>query len=186
MAFLCRGRNRVEADISEENNCAAGDDPGKSRRSKRHPVRLIHQHSADDQEREDGTNFNRHHYIVSFRRFAHASDQQQRQHEDNQETWHIEIGPSPATACPNRARPFVGQMDAESGELRFGITAESNGNRDVADHVLQNQVPADNPGKNFAQRRVRVCVRATRNRDHRSQFGIAEPGKAARNRNQNE
>ena len=75
-------------------------------------------------------------------------------------------------------------MTSERRQLRFGITRESDRHRDIADHIFENQVPADDPGKNFAQRRIGIGIRAARNRNHRRQFGIAQSGKAARNRHQ--
>ena len=67
----------------------------------------------------------------------------------------------------------------ERRELRLRITGEAHRDGDVADHVFENQVPADDPGKNFAERRVGVGVGAAGNRNHRGQFGVAQSGKTA-------
>ena len=57
------------------------------------------------------------------------------------------------------------QIDAESCQLRFGISAETDGHGNIADHIFQNQVPADDPGENFAQRCVGVGVGAAGDRE---------------------
>ena len=52
--------------------------------------------------------------------------------------------------------------------------------------VFEDQIPADDPGEDLAQRRVRVRVRAAGDGNHRRQFGIAERREAARDRHQHE
>ena len=73
----------------------------------------------------------------------------------------------------------VRQMDAEHGEQRREIAAPCDRDRDVADRVLQDQIPADDPRDELPQRGVRVRVGAPRLRDHRGQLRVAERGKPA-------
>ncbi len=80
---------------------------------------------------------------------------------------------------PDRACPCARQVNPECSQLRFGISAEADSDRHVADHIFQDQVPADDPGKNFAQRCIGIGVGAARDRNHRRQLGIAQAGKTA-------
>ena len=59
-------------------------------------------------------------------------------------------------------RQPVGQVDAEAGEQRVEVAAPRDRDRDVADRVLEDQVPADDPRDQLAERRVRVGVGAAR------------------------
>jgi hypothetical protein len=43
------------------------------------------------------------------------------------------------------------------------------------------EIPADDPGHQFAQRRVAIGISGARNRNDRSKLRVAEPGKCARN-----
>ena len=55
----------------------------------------------------------------------------------------------------------------------------------VTEGVLEDQVPADDPGHQLAKRRVGVGVSRARNRDHGRQLRIAEPSQRADDRHQN-
>ena len=79
----------------------------------------------------------------------------------------------------------VGERDA-AAEQRLEIVAPRDRDGHVADGVLEDQVPADDPGDDLAQRRIRIGVRAPGLRDHRRQFGVAEPGKRARRAGEHE
>ena len=149
------------------------------------PVRRMDQHSADDEKRQNGADLESHHHVIRLRRFANAAHQKHSKNKNNQKSGKIEVG-RPST-CP---KPTQGQDHLSQARCRPNqpiapwCTAEANGNRHVADHVFENQVPADDPGKDFAQRRVRIGIGATGNRNHRRQFRITEAGKAAGNRHQ--
>ncbi len=71
-------------------------------------------------------------------------------------------------------------------QLRFCITGKANRDRDVRDHVFEDEIPANDPGKNFAERGVGVGVGAAGDGNHRGQFGIAQSGKTAGDRDQEE
>ena len=57
---------------------------------------------------------------------------------------------------------------------------------DVADRVLEDQVPADDPGHELAEGRVGVRVGAAGDRDHGRELGVAEPGQRAHRAQQHE
>ncbi len=184
--FLGGCRDRIESDVGKENDGASGDDSGEARRREGHPVGGLHQHSADDQEGKDGADFHRHHDVVGLRRLLHSAHQQQREKENDEEAGKIEIRARPLPSGPHRARPFFRQVEAEDRQLRFRITGKANRDRDVRDYVFEDEVPADDPGENFAERRVRICIGAAGDGDHRGQFGVAQSGEAAGDRHQQE
>ena len=66
------------------------------------------------------------------------------------------------------------------------MRAKSNTHRHVGPRIFQDQIPADNPRHQFAQRRVGIRIRRPRNRNHRSQFGIAKASQAANERHQHQ
>jgi hypothetical protein len=70
-------------------------------------------------------------------------------------------------------------MDRDSLEPGLEVVRPGNRDRDVADGVLQDQVPADDPGDELAEGCVRVRVGGPRDRDHRGKLRVAERGEAA-------
>ena len=168
LTFFGCSRHRIEANIGKKDNSPTGHNSGKSRGSKGLPVRRIDEHAAHNQKGQDCTDFDGHHNVVGFGRLAHAADQQQRQDENDQKARKIEVSARPLPRSPYRACPFVRQIDAESGQLRLGVSTKTDRYGNVAYHVFQDQVPADNPGENFPQCRVRICVGAAGDRDHGS------------------
>ena len=83
-------------------------------------------------------------------------------------------------------RQVCGQIDAEAGKQRIEIAAPRNRHGDVADRVLEDQIPADDPGHQLAQRRVRIRVRASRLRNHRRELRVAERRQPAHDAEQDE
>ena len=71
------------------------------------------------------------------------------------------------------------QLDAESGQERREVAAPGDRHRDVADRVFEDQIPADDPGDQLAERRIRIGVGAARLRNHRRQLRVAEAGQRA-------
>ena len=71
------------------------------------------------------------------------------------------------------------QRDAEAAQQRVEVVAPRDRDRDVADGVFENQVPADDPRDQLAERRVRVGVGAARLRNHRRQLRVAQPRQRA-------
>src|SRR5258708_14700704 len=66
------------------------------------------------------------------------------------------------------------------------MSGKSHAHRHVADSVFQNQIPADDPGDEFAHGRVGIGIGATCNRNHGSQFGVAESCERTHNCHQDE
>ena len=76
--------------------------------------------------------------------------------------------------------------DADPLQQRIEVVAPRNRDRDVADRVLEDQVPADDPCDQLAERRVRIDIGAARLRNHRGQLRVAESGERARGAQQDE
>ena len=78
------------------------------------------------------------------------------------------------------------QVDAHAAEERAEVVAPRDGDGHVADRVLEDQVPADDPGDHFAQRGVGIGVRAAGLRNHRRQLGVAQRRQRAHRAEQQE
>src|SRR6185312_1188642 len=166
--------------------CSAGHDAREAGRRKGLPVGGIDQHSSHNEKCEDGADLDDDHYIVRAGGFAHAADQQQGEDEYDQECGQVEIRAGPLASGPYGTGPLIGDDQAEGGELGLGVSAEADGDGHVADGVFQDEVPADDPGKNFAEGGVRVGVGAAGDGNHGGEFRIAQAGKGAGDGDQNE
>ena len=79
-----------------------------------------------------------------------------------------------------------GQVEPEMIEQLAEISRPSDRDADVADGVLDDQVPADDPGDELADRRIRVGVRRAGDRHHRRELGVAQRGESAGDRREDE
>src|SRR5262245_50296589 len=77
-------------------------------------------------------------------------------------------------------------MDTEPVKQVDHVGGEANADGHVADGVFENEVPTDDPGDDFAHGRVGVSVGAARDGNHGSEFGIADRGETASNRDEDE
>ncbi len=64
--------------------------------------------------------------------------------------------------------------------------AKSDADAHVAEGVFEDQIPADDPGDQFAQRGVGVGVGRAGDGDHGGQFGVAKAGEGADDGHQNQ
>ena len=80
----------------------------------------------------------------------------------------------------------AGSDDSEVGQQLAEVARPADGHADIADRVLDNQVPADDPGDEFAQGSVGVGIGRTRDRHHRGELGVAQRGESAGERGQQE
>ena len=88
-------------------------------------------------------------------------------------------GRASCAAVPVVGRQPVGNDDAEARQQRLEVVAPADRDGDVADGVLDDQVPADDPGDQLAERRVGVGVGGAGDRHHRRELGVAERGEPA-------
>ena len=123
--------------------------------------------------------------VVDPGRFVDADDQKGRHRHDDEHGRNIEDG---AGAAPDagrrvigkrRACELVGDRDAEVAEEADDVAGPADGDGGRADRVFEDQVPADDPGDELAQRRIGIGVGAAGNRDDGGHLRVAEAGKGA-------
>ena len=71
------------------------------------------------------------------------------------------------------------KLNVEAPEQRREIVRPGDRHGDVADGVLEDQVPPDDPRDQLSQGRIRVGVGAPRLRDHGGKLGVAQTGERA-------
>ena len=177
--FLGGGGDGIEADVGKEDDSAAGNDAAEPGGRERMPVAGIDQCAADDQENENGADLDGDHDVVGLGGFADTAHEEHGENQNDEEGGNVEVGARPVAGFPNRRGPSIRQIYTEGSELRLCVSAEADGDHHVADYILEDQVPADNPGENFAECRVGIRVGAARDGNHRGQFGVAQAGEAA-------
>src|SRR5271157_5906731 len=75
-----------------------------------------------------------------------------------------------------RRRKLRRDVDAKVLQEADEVTAPTGGNGGRTESVFQDEVPADDPGEEFAQGRVAVGVSRPRDGNQRGKFGIAQSG----------
>ena len=196
-------RDRVEADVGEEHDRRALMDASPAVRCERHVVRRIDMHRADDDEEAEHEELDHDHDVVGTRALLDAEQEDPRDHHHDRERrdvdenrdageprrgvhqrLHRRIGTERDRTVAVRQPPW--QIDADAGEQRIEVTAPRDGDRDVADGVLEDEIPADDPRDQLAERGVRVRIRTARLRNHRRELRVAERGQRAHRAEQNE
>ena len=153
---------------------------------------------ADADEDQDGDDLEQHHDVVGLGRLADAADQDHGEDHDDEEGGDVEAE-VPAGRVEHvalqilrgrredrRARSSAGGMDAEPVEQRDDVRGEADADGHVGEGVFEDQVPADDPGDQLAERGVGVGVGRAGDGDHRRQFGVAEAGEAADDGDENQ
>ena len=156
-----------------------------------------HDEQAEHQE------LDHHEHVVGARALAHAKQQQPGDQADDHERGHVDQDRNPGDvgggveqavsrgiSAEQRGaitgRQKIGEVHAERAEKRLEVVAPGDRHGDVPHRVLENQVPADDPGNQLAERRVGIRVRAPRLGNHGGQFGVAEAGERAADAQQQE
>ena len=85
-----------------------------------------------------------------------------------------------------RGRQLRRNAKAQGLKQRHQIAAPSSRHRCRSHGILDDQVPADDPGENFAERGVPVRVGGPGNRNQRGEFGVAQTRKDAADSGENE
>ena len=176
LGLLRRGRDGVEADVGEEDDRPRGHDPGPAVGRERRPVLGLHELEAGEQEEEHGGQLDRDHGRVEARALADADHQQggDRQHDQHRG----EVDHRAGHGARGRAHPGR-QVPAEAGQDALEVAAPADRDGHGPDRVLEDQVPADRPRDDLAERRVGVGVGAAGDRDHRRELGVAESREGA-------
>ena len=153
--------------------------------ARRHPMRRADERSRRHDEHDDDNELDANDDVVGARGFVDADDEQCRNGGDDRHRRDIH----------QRAGRVPGPLGRIIGKWRLGI-GRGNGNADIlekahdiarpadrdggsAKRVFEDQVPADDPGDDFAHGGVGVGVGAAGNRHRRSHLRIAEAGKGA-------
>ncbi len=71
-------------------------------------------------------------------------------------------------------------MDAEPVQQIDDVRGEADADAHVGEGVFEDEVPADDPGDEFAERGVGVGVGGAGDGDHAGELGVAEAGEARR------
>src|ERR1051326_1509683 len=86
---------------------------------------------------------------------------------------------------PGAARQRRRKRNMKCSQKRERVSGPTNRYGCGAYGIFQDQVPADDPREELADRRISVSVGAAGNWDHGSKFRVAEPGKGAPNTREN-
>ncbi|OPZ81795.1 MAG: hypothetical protein BWY77_00475 [bacterium ADurb.Bin431] len=195
--LLCRGRDRIKADIGKEDDRRPGAYPRPAVGGKGGPVFRLDPAAADDNKKGQHDNLDADHDSVEAGALADAPDEHQADEGDDGDSEEIEDdrqseevgGVAKDSLHPGRVynprrsavihRDPVGYDDVESAQKGLEIIRPGDGHGDVADGVLDDQVPTDHPGDELAQGGVGVGVGRTGDGDEGGEFGVAEGGEAA-------
>ena len=197
LAFLRRGRRRLEADVGEEHHRRTAHDAGPAVlagplvvRDERMPVGRIDVAVTGDHHDDDQADLEAHHQHVQTRRLADAdvAEPGQRKHDRHRRQIHDVAGGHQMPIGEGQWSFGKGlrKMDAELVEQAGEIARPTGCHRRRGDAVLQHHVPADEPGHQLTQRGVRVGIGAAGDRDQRGEFGVAQRGEAAADRREDE
>ena len=195
------GADRIESDVGKEYNGGALMNATPAVRCKRVVVGRIDMHRANDHEQRQHQQFDPNHDRIrpgAFLRTAaqqpgnRGDDQKRRQVDQHRNTRDMRCihddllyrreGALHRLVVAVRQPPR--QMNVESAEQRTEVAAPRDRHRHVTDGILKDQIPANDPRDQLAQRSVRIRVCAAGSRNHRGQLGITEPGQPADNAQQ--
>ena len=193
LRFLRRGRNGIEPDVGEE------DDPGGLHHAapaelpeaarvlgdERLPVGAVDGPHAEPDEQHDDCDLDRDHDRIEACGLVDADIAQRRDGGDHKHRRQVQDGPGAhdlEVARPlgeRRVRQCVRQVHAELLDEAHDVAGPADRDRGRGEQVLEDQVPADEPGDEFAERGVRIRVSAARHGDHRGELRVAESGERA-------
>ena len=126
-------------------------------------------------------------------RLANAADQDDGEKQDDEKRRNIEAEMPSGTVDEVAGQvlqafgqvggrdPCGGWMEAKPVEQIDDVGGEAHTHRHVGARVFEDQVPADDPGDQLAERRVSVGVGRAGDRNHRGQLCIAESGERTDN-----
>ena len=206
LGFLRGGRNGVEPDIGEEHHRGAAQNAAQpelalanvwrneiARRVCRgHPMRRAHERCGDGDEHQNNDELDGDDHHVGSRRLTHPDNEHRRDRHDYKHRWNIEDGAGrmPSVRCRiigERSAVKSGRHDnAEILEKAHHVARPADRNRGGAEHIFEDQIPADDPGDEFAQGRVGISVGAAGNRHRRRHLRVAQSGEDAGDRAKHE
>src|ERR1035437_5670123 len=158
LAFLGRRRDRIKADVGEEDDGAAGQHAGPAVGHEGMPVVRLDKAGPGKDKDQNGGHLDQHHDVVGAGRLANATHQEYRQEHHDQEGGNVKAkvpagfveivaGKILKTGGQvGRGDPLDRQVDAEPVKEVDQVSGEGNADSHVAEGVFQNQIPADDPG----------------------------------------
>ena len=177
LGLFGRGRDGVKADVREKDDGRRRHHAREAVRHERRPVLGFHVGGAGGDEEQDGGQLDGDHHRVEARALAHADDEQPRDEQHDDRGRQVD---DRAFGRPRGRRHPDRQVQAEAGEDALEVPAPADGHRHRPDRVLENEVPADHPREDLAERGVRVGIGAARDGDHRGELRVAQRRKRAR------
>jgi hypothetical protein len=185
LRLLTRGRDRVKADVGEEDDRRRRHDAADAlllAAVERREVVAVERGHADHDEHQERGDLDEHHHAVGTRALAHAVDEQRHDREHDEDGRQVD-----RAALAGRAGDPLGQRIAEHRvEEDVEVLAPADRDGDDRHAVFEDQVPADDPPGQLAHGGVRVRVGAARDRDARRELGAAERRERARDAGQDE
>ncbi len=182
----------VVLDVRKENDCSCRADAPEAVRRERRVVGRVDVREPDHDKEDEDQDLDADHHRVEPRALADAVDQQHGQHRDDERAEKVEhdvVAAQCRCGVPRHRAfgdglgvgPVVGRHPrgevepAESKEC-LQIGRPRDGDADVADGVLDDQVPADDPCDDLAERGVGVRVGRPADRYHGRELGVAKRG----------
>ena len=144
-----------------------------------------------DDEGENGDDFDEDEDVVGARRLADAADQDDRENHHDEECGDVEaeVPAGIVEVVAGHVLQAGGQiggrdplergMDAEPIHHVEDVGGKADADAHVGEGVLEDQVPADDPGHQLAHGDVGVGIGRSRDGDHGGHFGVAEAGEGA-------
>ena len=168
--LLAGGRDRVEADVGEEDQRRRGHRPldALALDEERREVVAVERGDAEHQEQQQHGELEEHHDRVRARGLAHADHQHAGDREHEERRGDVDLAALLAGRVGDRVRQ---RQPEQRVQQLVEVGAPSDGHGRDRDAVLEDQVPADDPGRELAERRVGVGVGAARDRDGRRELG---------------
>ena len=170
VGLLASRRDRVEADVGEEDQRRRGLDAAKAIRGEVGEMVSVERRGGHDDEEHQDRQLGDDHHRVRARRLAHSGDQQRGHREHEQEGGHVHV-----SAVAGRQGDRVAEGDPEERvEQRREVGAPSHGHGRHRHAVLEDQVPPDDPREDLAHRRVGVRIGRARHRKRRRELRVGE------------
>ena len=191
LRLLRGGRDRVEADVGEEHHRRAAQHAAPAelaelagvRRDERRQVLAPARRPRPATTKTTSTTTLMHDQRrVGVGGLLDADHQQRRDQQHDGGGRQVEHAGSSCRRRPWPSQRGGGELgrerDAEVAQQAHEVARPADRDGRRAERVLEDQVPADDPGDELARRRVGVGVGAARDRDHRRELGVAEAREA--------
>ena len=169
LALFGARRDGVEADVGKEDDGGAAEDARDAERHEGLPVHRVDVRDGQQQEDGDGRELDADEDAVELRALLRAADQQDGEQERDEDGGDVDD----AAVC-RHMRERVARVDAGREQQARDVAGPARGDGARGDGVLEDEVPADDEGDEFAERGVGVGVGAARRRHDGGEFRVGE------------